>query len=335
MSARVDGFPLTPVAWPAALRPWPGARAMSVAAALALHGLAIAVILGLNPSHPPIIEPAPIAVSILEAADAAAPSATPAQENAWPTPTPSVPTPPTPRTDLPVQSTTATPANEMPTRSTASAPAASDAAVQRAATPRPEPAPPAAALVPPAPAAEAAHPAPSVPAPKSAAPAPAPAASPALPPPVAARPDESSVQPQAQPDARELPKAPDTSTSTSAVAPDTATRLAAPQPSAAPASPRPAALVPPRFDADYLANPPPVYPALSRRNQEEGRVILRVLVDPDGRPLSVETKTSSGWPRLDRAAEDAVRLWRFVPGREGDRTVQAHVLVPLSFSLED
>lgn len=103
----------------------------------------------------------------------------------------------------------------------------------------------------------------------------------------------------------------------------------APQAEAAPA------VEPPRFDAAYLRNPPPPYPAVSRRMGEEGRVLLRVQVSEEGRALQVEINQSSGSARLDRAALLAVRDWRFVPAQQGGRGVPAWVIVPISFSLKD
>lgn len=90
----------------------------------------------------------------------------------------------------------------------------------------------------------------------------------------------------------------------------------------------------PRFSADYLNNPPPVYPALSRRLGEQGQVMLRVLVRADGTPAEIAISDSSGSSRLDRAALEAVRRWRFVPARRGGTPVAAAVLVPISFTLE-
>lgn len=105
--------------------------------------------------------------------------------------------------------------------------------------------------------------------------------------------------------------------------------------SAPPASPAPPApLVLPRFDADYLRNPPPAYPALSRRVGEQGRVLLRVVVRPDGMPDSVQLRQTSGSRRLDEAALEAVRKWRFVPARQGSTPVTAAVIVPIVFSLD-
>lgn len=119
-----------------------------------------------------------------------------------------------------------------------------------------------------------------------------------------------------------------------------------PQPSPAPspqaAAPQPvedapapaASITLPRFQADYLNNPPPVYPPASRRLGEAGRVVLRVFVRADGTPAEVAINHSSGSARLDQAALEAVRNWRFVPARRGDTPVPAPVLVPVSFTLE-
>lgn len=110
--------------------------------------------------------------------------------------------------------------------------------------------------------------------------------------------------------------------------------VTAPPPVVAPPAP-PAPVVAPRFDADYLDNPKPVYPALSRRMGEEGRVLLRVHVDPAGLARETRLATSSGSERLDRSALDAVRRWKFIPARRGDEAVAAWVLVPIVFSLKE
>ncbi|MFZ5474223.1 MAG: energy transducer TonB, partial [Pseudomonadota bacterium] len=99
------------------------------------------------------------------------------------------------------------------------------------------------------------------------------------------------------------------------------------------AAPAPTTVVPPRFDADYLNNPAPAYPALSRRLGEQGQVLLRVYVEPDGSAARVEIKSGSGFERLDQAALTAVRKWRFVPARQAGAAVGAWVVVPIIFSL--
>lgn len=106
---------------------------------------------------------------------------------------------------------------------------------------------------------------------------------------------------------------------------------AAPPPQ--PGPPAPAPVEPPRFDMAYLNNPPPVYPSVSRRMAEEGTVKMNVLVSAQGRALKVEIHTSSGYSRLDQAALNAVRNWKFVPAKRGDTPVEGWALVPLVFVL--
>lgn len=108
----------------------------------------------------------------------------------------------------------------------------------------------------------------------------------------------------------------------------------APAASAASSASAEAAVSQARFDADYLKNPAPTYPPLSRRMGEEGKVILRVSVTPQGTADSVEIKTSSGSPRLDESAQKTVRNWKFIPAKRGGDAVQSWVLVPIVFKLE-
>ena len=109
------------------------------------------------------------------------------------------------------------------------------------------------------------------------------------------------------------------------------TPVAAPAPAVVPA----AAPSQPRFDADYLDNPKPAYPAISRRLNEQGRVMLRVHVAADGSASEVQLQASSGSSRLDQSALDTVRRWKFVPARLGKDPVAAWVLVPIAFTLKD
>lgn len=132
------------------------------------------------------------------------------------------------------------------------------------------------------------------------------------------------------------PPAPSTAPQLSAAAPEPIAQAEAPvvhaAPQIAPPAPPPP-LTPPRFNAAYLNNPPPAYPAIARRMHEEGKVVLRVFVSEQGAPQEVQMRTSSGHARLDEAALEAVRRWRFVPARRGETAVGAWVLVPISFSL--
>lgn len=104
---------------------------------------------------------------------------------------------------------------------------------------------------------------------------------------------------------------------------------------AAPAVSNPAsAPTAPIFNADYLNNPAPKYPPISRKSGEEGKVLLRVFVDPSGAPGTIEIHHTSGFERLDKAALAAVRYWKFVPARQGGEAVGAWVLVPIIFSVK-
>lgn len=90
---------------------------------------------------------------------------------------------------------------------------------------------------------------------------------------------------------------------------------------------------PPRFGVAYLNNPAPEYPSMSRRLGEEGRAIMRVLVSAQGLAEEVQIEHSSGFERLDAAAVEAVKKWRFVPAKKNNQPLSAFVLVPIKFSL--
>lgn len=106
-------------------------------------------------------------------------------------------------------------------------------------------------------------------------------------------------------------------------------------PARAPApAPAPVAVTPARFDADYLHNPAPAYPRAARRYGDQGRVLLKVLVSAQGTASAVELEASSGHARLDEAALETVRQWRFVPARRGAESIDGWVLVPVVFRLD-
>ena len=110
----------------------------------------------------------------------------------------------------------------------------------------------------------------------------------------------------------------------------------APEPlaSAPPRAAAPTPVVAPIFNADYLQNPAPAYPPLSRKVGEQGRVVLRVLVNANGRADEVQLQSSSGSERLDESARTTVGRWQFVPAKRGNEPVQAWVVIPISFKLD-
>lgn len=146
------------------------------------------------------------------------------------------------------------------------------------------------------------------------------------------------VEPRPEPETQILAaQAPAANVPAEAVSPDpkplppVETRAAPSAPPAPPAPPAP--IVPPNFNANYLDNPAPAYPPLARRMGEEGRVLLRVYVEASGLPSKIDIRTSSGSERLDQAALEAVKRWKFVPAKQGDQAVPAYVVVPISFNL--
>jgi periplasmic protein TonB len=87
--------------------------------------------------------------------------------------------------------------------------------------------------------------------------------------------------------------------------------------------------------ARYRETPRPDYPESARRDGREGRVLLRVLVDDQGRSKQVEINSSSGSDALDRAATEAIKRWRFHPARHGDKPVESWLRIPIEFRLAD
>lgn len=77
----------------------------------------------------------------------------------------------------------------------------------------------------------------------------------------------------------------------------------------------------------------PRYPAEARRLRETGSVLLRVLLDPEGRVAEVQIAQSSRSRTLDEAAVAAVRSWRCTPASRDGVAVPAVALQPFDFEL--
>ena len=103
---------------------------------------------------------------------------------------------------------------------------------------------------------------------------------------------------------------------------------------ATPAPPAPAKITLPSSDADYLSNPKPPYPPMSKRLGEQGKAIIRVLIGADGLPQKAELRQSSGFERLDQSALATVMKWRYVPGKRDGVAEAMWFSVPISFILE-
>jgi protein TonB len=84
----------------------------------------------------------------------------------------------------------------------------------------------------------------------------------------------------------------------------------------------------------YDVSPAPRYPRQALRSSAQGTVVLKVLVDAQGRPQDVVIERSSGHRLLDQAARDQVLAkWRFHPATREGRAVAAYALVPIAFTL--
>ena len=117
----------------------------------------------------------------------------------------------------------------------------------------------------------------------------------------------------------------------------------APTPPAPPAPPAPApapvVTAPSKTEvsipASYSAsNQKPIYPNMSKRLGEQGTVVLRVLVKADGSAGEVEVKSSSSYPRLDQAAVEAVKTWRFNSAKIDGKAIDEWYQVPIPFKLQ-
>ena len=148
---------------------------------------------------------------------------------------------------------------------------------------------------------------PPPPAPRTPAPQPTPAKAPQAAPTPLALPAT-----QAEPDNSALSPAP---VAVAANASATGTGSASPPPGTAVAASRAPALELPSSDAQYLNNPTPAYPALSKRLGEQGKVVIRTFIGVDGTPEQAQIKQSSGYDRLDQAALATALKWRYVPGK--------------------
>lgn len=154
---------------------------------------------------------------------------------------------------------------------------------------------------------------------------------PSLPPPM---PAATVPAPAADPVPTERPlPSSETASATVVASPPSATeeRASAPQQLAkAGAAPRTARQI---ENVDYLRAPVLEYPSASRRFGEQGRVVLRVLIGPDGHAEKIELHEASAFQRLNEAAIEAARRALYKPYTEDGVAQPAWALVALSFYL--
>lgn len=84
---------------------------------------------------------------------------------------------------------------------------------------------------------------------------------------------------------------------------------------------------------DSQTNQPPPYPPEALAHREQGRVLLKIHVLPDGRPLFITVATSSGYTVLDNAARDAVMDWHFSPAKDSGKPIASVLPFWIAFQL--
>ncbi len=104
-------------------------------------------------------------------------------------------------------------------------------------------------------------------------------------------------------------------------------------PQAAPAPPAPAKVEAPSSDADYLNNPKPAFPAISKRLREQGHVMVKVYIGVDGQASQASVIKSSGFERLDQASVETALKWRYVPGKRGGVPEGMWFTVPFNWEI--
>jgi protein TonB len=82
----------------------------------------------------------------------------------------------------------------------------------------------------------------------------------------------------------------------------------------------------------FLHREMPVYPFMARRLGKEGRVLLRLTIDENGRLLNIEVVEMAGFG-FTEAAVEAVKKSTFLPAMQDGRPVISKALLPIRFSL--
>ena len=78
----------------------------------------------------------------------------------------------------------------------------------------------------------------------------------------------------------------------------------------------------------------PVYPKNLRERDVEGKVILKLLIDREGKVEDIQVFESSGYKAFDNIAVEAVRQWWFKPARKKNRQKKCRVLIPINFQIK-
>ena len=79
---------------------------------------------------------------------------------------------------------------------------------------------------------------------------------------------------------------------------------------------------------------PPAYPRQAKRNNLQGVVRVKVVLDKSGGIVSTDLVPGPHTGVFGAATLEAVRKWRFTPGKIGNRPVMCEVEIPVEFNLD-
>jgi len=86
---------------------------------------------------------------------------------------------------------------------------------------------------------------------------------------------------------------------------------------------------------EYGTNQKPEYPLVARRRGYEGEVVFNVQVLDNGNVGEMQLLKTSGYTVLDNSAYNALKNWKFVPGKFNGKYEPSWVKVPILFRLND
>jgi len=78
----------------------------------------------------------------------------------------------------------------------------------------------------------------------------------------------------------------------------------------------------------------PLYPKDLRERDIEGKVILKILIDKEGKAEEIQIFESSGYKMFDQIAIKSVRQCQFKPARKGNQQKESWVLIPINFQIK-
>jgi TonB family protein len=83
----------------------------------------------------------------------------------------------------------------------------------------------------------------------------------------------------------------------------------------------------------YEPNLDDYYSKKSKENDETGEVVIRIIIDSDGKVKDVQLLKSSNYPRLDRAAYDIGLKYKFEPYQQNGKSIVFRTQLLVTFKL--